>query len=109
MSDHLIDPFKIIGKPSEWGEFGTGDHDHACDAERRAWVDHFIRRLRKGEKRGNEDVAGEILSGGSLAMAGLFISASGGPNALEEDAFDRWIAIMTFAWYQALSADTGKA
>jgi len=100
-----IDPFKILGAPSTWGTFGDGEADAACDAERRAMCDHFLRRLRKAEKRGG-NAAAHILAGGSTAFAGLFISAAGGPDNLPDDAFDHWIAMMTFAWYSALGVNT---
>ena len=105
----MIDPFKILGKPSTWKPHGAGEHDADCEAERRAWIDFFLRRLTKGGKRKKEGVGGNILMGGSVAMASVFISAEGGPDAVPADAFDRWIAIQTFAWYQALAHDAGQA
>lgn len=107
--DRSIDPFKLLGEPSTWGDFGSGTHDVDCDAERRAMYDFMVRRLEKGERRGNDDVVADLLTGGAVAFAGLFISAAGGAEKLPDDAFDRWIAIMTFAWYQALSVGAGKA
>jgi len=103
-----IDPFKTIGQPNEWGRFGTGEHDAACDAERRAWCDHLIRRLNKGHKRGNMDAAANILSGGAVASADLFISAQGGPGSLTDEAFDQWIGLMTFSWYQAVATGASQ-
>lgn len=97
------DSFKL------WGNFGESEHDAACDAERRAMCDFLIRRLLKGGKHGNDEVIADLMSGGSVAMAGLFVSSVGGVDALPDDAFDRWIAIMTFAWYQAVSAGASKA
>lgn len=104
-----IDPFKLLGEPSTWGDFGSGEHDADCDAERRSLCDHFVRRMLKGEKRIGDEIIPAILSGSSVAMAGFFIASGGGADALEDDAFDKWIALMTFAWYQALSAGAGKA
>jgi len=105
----MIDPFKLLGKPASWNAFGTGEHDAACEAERRAWIDFFLRRLAKGEKRGKADAGADILAGGSVAVAALFISGEGGPDAIKDDAFDRWIAIQTFAWYQALAHGASPA
>lgn len=105
----MIDPFKLLGKPASWPAFGAGEHDAACEAERRAWIDFFLRRLAKGGKRKNESVGADILTGGSVAMAALFISGEGGPDAVPADAFDRWIAVQTFAWYQALAHGAGQA
>jgi hypothetical protein len=99
-----VDPFKLLGSPDTWARFGESEHDAACDAERRAWVDHFIRRLNKGQKRGRQDVGADIMTGASTAMAAFFVSALGGPNVAKESDFDRWIAIMTYAWYQAMAA-----
>ncbi len=53
--------------------------------------------------------AADLLSGGSVAMAGLFISRAGGVEALDDTSFDNWIAIMTFAWYQAVNVGTAQA
>lgn len=100
--DRRIDPFKHIGTASSWGTFGQGAQDEACDAERRAMLDYFLRRLAKG-KRKNSDNTSELLTGGFTAFACLFIAAGGGPEMLEDDAFEKWIGIATFAWYQALS------
>lgn len=104
-----LDPFKMLGKPSTWAHYGAGKHDADCEAERRAWLDFFLRRLAKGGKRKNEDIGADILTGGSVAMAALFISGAGGPDAVQDDAFDRWIAVQTFAWYQALAHGAGQS
>lgn len=104
-----VDPFKLLGKPNTWAPLGTGEHDAAVEAERHAWLDHFTRRLNKGQKQGKIGVAADILCGGSVAMASVFVSAEGGPDAVSDDAFDRWIAIQTFAWYQALNMGAARA
>lgn len=98
-----IDPFKHIGKPNEWEKFGTGEHDLRCDAERRAMAEYFLRRLHKSHRRGHENGTADILAGGFVAMAGLFVAGAGGPDALDNDAFEKWINLATFAWHQAIS------
>lgn len=105
MADIKIDPFKFIGKPEDWGVFGSSEHDERCDAERRAICHYFLRRIEKGTKRrDHEDPVADVLTGGFVGFAGLFISSGGGPEAMTEEAFERWIGGATFAWYQALSA-----
>lgn len=105
MSDLKIDPFKFIGKPEEWAPFGDGQHDEQCDAERRAICHYFIRRIEKGAKRQpHGDSVADVLTGGFVGFAGLFISSGGGPEAMTEETFERFIGAATFAWYQAMSA-----
>lgn len=99
-----VDPFKLLGTPDTWKPFGASDCDVHCDAERRAWADHFIRRLNKGQKRGRTDAGADIMTGASCAFADLYVAAKGGPEAVTEADFDQWIAIMTYAWYQAMAA-----
>jgi len=70
---------------------------------------HFLRRMKRGERRGRPDVVPDIISGGAVAMAGLLISSAGGPNGLDDGAFDKWISIATFAWFQAISCFDGGA
>lgn len=104
MADTKIDPYKLLGTPDTWGSFGSDEHDAEADAERRSLCDHFLRRIAKADKRNipHEDALTSILTGSSVALASLMISSAGGPNGLKDDAFDHWIAIMTFAWHQAI-------
>jgi hypothetical protein len=104
--NRTVDPFKLLGAPDTWAHHGTGKHDAACEAERRAFVDHFIRRLNKGQRHGRRDVGADIMTGASSALANLYVSAKGGPQAISDSDFDQWIAIMTYAWYQALGTGT---
>jgi len=105
MADLKIDPFKFIGKPEEWGVFGSSEHDEQCDAERRAICHYFLRRIEKGAKqRDRENPVADVITGGFVGFAGLFISSGGGPEAMTEETFERFIGAATFAWYQAMSA-----
>lgn len=99
----VIDPFKLLGDPSTWPKFGTGKHDEACDAERRATRDFFLRRLAKNSRKGNVEATTTLMSGASCCFAELFIASAGGVDEIKDDAFDNYIAIMTFAWYQAVN------
>lgn len=98
------DPFDLLGKPADWSEFGSDPNDLAADAERRAMAAYIERRLRKAGRYTNEggEAVANIVCGGTVSLAGVVIAGAGGPNALTADAYDRWIAICTFAWYQAL-------
>lgn len=109
MSDTRIDPYHLLGSPETWGAFGEGEEDAAIDAERRAMCDYFLRRLHKAQRRHLPDGSSNILCGGTVALAGLFIASSGGANALPQDAFERWIAVCTFAWHQALEISSPEA
>lgn len=98
-----VEPFKLLGDPATWQAFGTGMHDEATDAERRATRDFFLRRLAKKTRHKDDDRIGHIVGGSSCAFADLFVSACGGVEGIPEDGFDRFIAIMTFAWYQSVN------
>lgn len=100
-----VDPFKHVGRPETWERFG-GESDDRADAERRAMGEFFIRRLNKSAKR-DHDASADIISGGFVAFAGLFVAAAGGPYRLSEEAFERWIGAATFAYYQAISCFDG--
>ncbi|MEV5021382.1 hypothetical protein MRBLMA1_001204 [Sphingobium sp. LMA1-1-1.1] len=104
-----IDPFKHVGRPDQWQKFGTSEHDLRCDAERRAMADYMLRRLQKAHRRGHENGTADLLTGGIVAFAGLFVAGAGGPAALDEESFEKWIGIATFAWYQAISCHESGA
>lgn len=73
-------------------------------------AEYFLRRLHKAQRRGHENGTADLLTGGFVALAGLFVAGAGGPSALDEDAFEKWIGMATFAWYQAISChDDGAA
>lgn len=95
------DPFDKLGPMSGWGTFGDGQDDLACDAERRSMCEHFLRRMRKAEKRGG-NATPDILAGGMTALAGLWFSAQGGPDNAKGDDYESFIAVATFAYYQAM-------
>lgn len=98
-----IDPFKTIGRPETWEPFGTDD-DILCDAERRAFGDHFARRTARLIKRGHspQEAFGTVMSGLSAGMAGAWFAAQGGVDNARTDDFDKWIGVMTYSYYQAL-------
>lgn len=100
----MIDPYKLIGEPSTWGAFGDGDQDRTADAERRALAQFFIRRIKRAARKNidHSDFMASLITGAMVAQAGLIVSGPGGVEQLPEDAFDRWIAIATFSWHQAL-------
>lgn len=105
-----IDPFKHIGAPSTWGKLGEGEHDMACEAERRALCGFLSKRLAKGCKRADhDDVLSSILAGGMTGFAGLFVIAGGGADHLTEEDFEKFISVATFAWYQAISCFGGES
>lgn len=111
MADTRIDPYALLGKPETWGKFGEGENDAAADLERRQLAMHFAKRLGRADRKSiPHDVAlANLMAGSSVGFAWLFMAAAGGPNGLPEDAFDRWISIMTFAWHQALECFCDEA
>lgn len=104
-----VDPFRFIGKMEDWGKFGDGDQDEACDAERRALADHFIRRYRRAVKRGATpaDALVNIMAGANVAIACVWFGIQKGPDNVKPDDFERYINLITFGYYQALSAYDG--
>ena len=103
MSERMIDPFKLVGPSSNWGAFGTGERDMEADAERRAMGDHIKRRLARSLKRNTavEDAISDVLAGGLVAQAQLFVGVSEDSEKSADDLFEIWVNLASFAWMQA--------
>lgn len=106
----IVEPYKLLGEPSTWGAFGSDQSDEAIELERRLLCDYFAKRLKRLDRKGVDggEATANILTATPVALLGVMIASAGGVSALPEDMFDRWIAIATFAWHQAIGiADQG--
>lgn len=75
--------------------------DQTCEAERRAAGEFLVRRLKRAQQRRQGDPA-SIMIGGAVALAGLWRALTIPDGADEDEARERFEAVMQGAWLQAM-------